>query len=101
MKINNKEIKECPLTFNVICQLSDNGLDITDMEKKSLQLLRGWVAICMKTTTEKAGEEIEKHCMNGGDINDILSAFQKAVEDSGFFQSVQGLQKKSSQKEKK
>lgn len=100
MKINNKEIKALPLTFNVVCQLEDMGYDITHIESKSMNLVRAWVAICMNKTPEEAGKEIEKHCDKGGDTMAIFEAFGKAVEDSGFFQSIQKGTTETTQKAK-
>ena len=101
MKINNKSYKRKPLSFNVICQLEDLGLDITQMDTKSMSMLRGYLAICMNTTVDKAGEELEKHCINGGDVNELLDSFGKAVEESGFFQALSTPKKNASQKEEK
>lgn len=94
MKINNKNYKRLPLSFNIICQLEDLGLDITTLESKSMSVFRGYMAICMNTDLKKAGEEIEKHCSNGGDMQELLNEFSQAVEESGFFQALNKTESK-------
>jgi hypothetical protein len=88
MKINKKSYKALPLSFNVVCQLEDLGLQIADIEGKYMSVFRGWLAICMNKDMDEAGAEIEKHCENGGDLNEILDEFGKSVENSGFFQAL-------------
>ena len=88
MKINNKSYKAVPFSFNTVCQLEELGLQIADIEEKSVSMLRAWVALCMGVDLETAGKEIEAHCVNGGDITGIMDEFQKTVENSGFFQAL-------------
>lgn len=88
MKINKKSYKALPFSFNVVCQLEDLGLQIADIEEKYMSVFRGWLAICMDMPLDAVGAEIEAHCINGGDINELIEEFGKAVENSGFFQAL-------------
>lgn len=107
MKINNKSYKAEPFSFNTICQLEELGLQLADIETKGMSVFRAWVAICIGSDLDTAGKEIEAHCINGGDIAELMEEFEKTVETSGFFQALtktaeeapQEAPKKSAKKE--
>lgn len=86
--INGKEYPASEITFNTVCQFEDMGVQLSEIEKKSIMLLRAYVAVCMNCDAEAAGKELEAHIVNGGDLKDISSALNKAVEESGFFQAL-------------
>lgn len=89
MKINGIEYRNMPLDFNAVCKLEDMGVDITNVEEKSMTTARAYAALCMRKPVTVAGEEIEQHVMNGGSINVIFEAFAEEVQKSGFFQALQ------------
>lgn len=88
IKINNKEYEAVELTFNTVCQLEELGVSLTDATAKSMSLIRGYIALCMGSDVEKAGEEMQAHIINGGDFEEIANTLAKAIEDSGFFQAA-------------
>lgn len=89
MKINGIEYKNVPLDFNAVCRLEDMGVDITSVDEKVMTTARAYAALCMRKPVSVAGQEIEKHVMNGGTLNEIYEAFGAEVEKSGFFQALQ------------
>jgi len=44
--------------------------------------------MCMGVKADQAGEEIEKHILNGGTMEEIADVLRQAVEESGFFQAL-------------
>lgn len=93
MKINNKIYKIPELNYNTICILEEMGISLTDMDKRVFSTVRGFVALAMDGNFEKAGEEIEEHLNNGGSLDEILEEINKAVEESGFFQTLNNIHK--------
>lgn len=88
MKINKKSYKSAPMNFNTVCQLEEMGISLTELDKKVMSALRAYLAICMGTDIETAGNELEKHLINGGSMDELTETLNKAVEDSGFFQAL-------------
>jgi hypothetical protein len=88
MIINGKEYKNVPITFNTFCKLEEMGVDLKSIENKLFSSARAYAVLCMKKPMAIAGEEIEKHIINGGSINDIIEPFAKELEHSDFFQAM-------------
>nr|DAU40935.1 MAG TPA: tail assembly chaperone protein [Bacteriophage sp.] len=86
MIINGKELK-LEITFNTICQLEDMGVSLGE-DRKTMSMLRGFVAIGLGISPDEAGVEIEKFVEDGGDITELVKAMSDAMENSGFFQSL-------------
>ena len=86
--VNNKTYPAKELSFNVMCEFEDRGIQIESMEGKPLKLAREYLAICGDMTSEKAGAEIEAHVVNGGDISTLYDAMSEAMEQSGFFRAL-------------
>lgn len=88
MLINDKHYTLPELNFNTMCQLEDMGIALTEMDKKVLTTVRGFLALAMDGDFEKAGKELQLHLDNGGSMNHLLQEINKAVEESGFFQAM-------------
>lgn len=86
MIINGKELK-LEITFNTICQLEDMGVSLGE-DRKTMSMLRGFVAIGLGISPDEAGTEIEKFVEDGGDITELVKVMSDAMENSGFFQSL-------------
>mgnify|MGYP006907949885 CR=1 FL=1 len=86
MIINGKELK-LEVTFNTICQLEDMGVSLGE-DRKTMSMLRGFVAIGLGVSPDEAGVEIEQFIENGGDITELVKAMSDAMENSGFFQAL-------------
>ena len=76
------------ITFNTVCQFEDMGIPMSEIESKSIMFIRAYAAMCMGKEADQAGEEIEKHIMNGGSMEDLAEVLRQAVEESGFFQAL-------------
>lgn len=86
--INGKVYPAKEITFNSVCQFEDMGIPMSEIEAKSIMFIRAYAAMCMDKKAEQAGEEIEKHIMNGGSMEDIAKVLRDAVEESDFFQAL-------------
>ena len=87
--INDKEYKIPDVNFDAICELEENGVQITGAGKsgnvKMFSFIRGITAWIMGTDIHTASIELEEHIKNGGDATEVLSAFMQEAEKSGFF----------------
>ena len=86
--INGKLYQAREITFNAICELEDAGVSLTEIESKPISTVRSYFAICLGGNKEVAGQEIEKHIINGGDLDEIMTAFREELADSDFFQAL-------------
>lgn len=77
------------ITFNDFCTFEEMGVDIQSIERKPLSFLRVYIALCMKTSLENAGDAMQKYIEDGGQMEDLLSAMSEAIENSGFFRTQQ------------
>lgn len=88
MNINGKTYKVPELDFNAMCELEEMGVVLTDMDKKVLTTVRGFLALAMGSDMEIAGKELEEHLASGGNIEAMVEEINKAVSESGFFQAL-------------
>lgn len=86
--INGKVYPTKEITFNTVCQFEDMGIPMSEIEAKSIMFVRAYAAMCMDKKADQAGDEIEKHVMNGGSIDELADVLRQAVEESGFFQAL-------------
>lgn len=86
--INGKAYPAKDITFNTVCQFEDMGIPMSEIESKSIMFIRAYAAMCMGKKADQAGEEIEKHIMNGGSMEDLAEVLRQAVEESDFFQAL-------------
>lgn len=86
--VNGRVYRAKELDFNFLCNLGDNGIDISDIDKKMLPALRVYVAFCMDASVEEAGDELSRHIIGGGNFEDIISTFGEKAEDSDFFRAL-------------
>ena len=87
--INGKEYEGAKYNFNTSCQFEEMGVNIADIGKKPFGVLRAYLAISGKMDLEKAGDEIEKHIVSGGDLDEMQAVLSKELTDSGFIKSLQ------------
>lgn len=86
--INGKVYPTKEITFNTVCQFEDMGIPMSEIEAKSIMFVRAYAAMCMDKKADQAGDEIEKHVMNGGSMDELADVLRQAVEESGFFQAL-------------
>ena len=87
--INGKTYQSAEMTFNNVCRMEEMDAPITLGAKVSFSILRGYLALCMNTTKENAGAELEQHILNGGNFDEISEAMSEAIENSDFFRKLQ------------
>lgn len=86
--VNGRKYAAKPFTFNVVCELEENGVSLSEMTKKPMSMVRAYVALCLNGDKDKAGEEIEAHVKAGGDFNGIYKVMGEEMNDSDFFQAL-------------
>ena len=86
--INGKRYNAKPFNYNTVCNLEDNGVSIADMSKKPMSMARAYFALYFGGDIDKAGDEIDAHVQNGGDLNEIYTVIGEEINDSGFFQAL-------------
>ena len=86
--VNGKAYKAAEMTFNNVCKMEEMDAPVTLGQKVSFSLLRGYLALCMNTSKENAGEELEKHIVNGGTMDELSEAMADAIETSDFFRKM-------------
>jgi hypothetical protein len=85
--INGKKYEVPQMDFNTVVELEENGVSLLAMNEdnpKIATMLRAFVAWIMNTSAKKAGQEIQKHLMNGGNLVDLITVLTEALESSGF-----------------
>lgn len=85
--INGKQYEVAKYNYNTSCALEEMGADINVLMTKPNTLVRAYLAISGGMSVMEAGEEIEKHYMNGGTMDDFVVAMLEEVQNSGFFQA--------------
>ena len=85
--INGKEYEIPEFTFDTVCELEENGVDLLSggNDRKLATTVRGLVAWVTGYDTRSASREIQEHIENGGNIVDILNAISEEMSKSGFF----------------
>ena len=89
--INNRRYEARDFDFNLVCDLQDMKIDVTDFESlsyKSIAAVRAYIALCMNVDVNTAGEEIQKHIIDGGDIGEVSSIMRTKMEESDFFRAI-------------
>lgn len=90
MTINNKEYTTPTLNFGAMCKLEQWGLSIGDLSSRPLGFLSGFISLAVGGDDLAAGQAaIDAHLENGGSLDDLTDALNKAVEASGFFKQME------------
>lgn len=87
-KVNGVEYKAKPFDFNLVCDLEDMGITMSNMAGRSTSLIRAYFVLCSGMSKENAGKEIEQQFIKYGDLNEISEALNKEMEASDFFRSL-------------
>ena len=85
--------KEYPLRFsvNALCCLEEKtGLSLARLQERNLSCLRGliWCGLLESgrpLTLEEAGNLLDGHLRDGGDLKSVAEALSAALEDACFF----------------
>ncbi|MBO5922809.1 MAG: hypothetical protein J6Q48_10550 [Bacteroidaceae bacterium] len=87
-RVNGKEYTTKAFDFNMICDLEDMGVSLEDAKDKPMSMVRAYFAICTGKGKVFAGEEMEKHIVNGGSFEELLNVMGEEMEKSDFFRSL-------------
>lgn len=97
-RLNGNTIVAKKFDFNLVCDLEDMGVSIQNAGTKPMAMVRAYIAICLGSTIEKAGAEMEEHLVNGGDFEEVMDVMNKEMEASDFFRALGSKQTKKTPK---
>ena len=86
--INGRKYQAKEIDFNFICKLELEGVEFTKMGKSYMTLAKVYAAYCMDVDSDIAGNEIQEHLINNGNINDIMEVISVKLDESDFFRAV-------------
>lgn len=86
--INGTEYEGAKYDYNTHCELQELGVEVLEIKKKPHAIARAYLAISSGMDLETAGKEIEQHVINGGNLNDIIVALLKEMDQSDFFRAI-------------
>ncbi len=90
--VNGKKYNARPFDFNLIIDLEDMGISMTDMSSKPTGTLRAYVALCMGIDKDVAGIEMQNHLINGDNFDAIAKVMGEEMEESDFFRALKQTQ---------
>lgn len=91
--LNGNTVVAKEFNFNTVVEFDNYGVSIQDITDKPLAFVRAYIALCMGSTLDEAGQAINDHIVSGGNLNDIFDVINREMEISGFFRALQGEQK--------
>lgn len=86
--LNGKVYQAKEIDFNYICMLEVEGIEFSRIGKGFLNMIKVYAAYCMGVEAEEAGEEINKHIMNGGKLTELTEIVSEKIETSDFFRAM-------------
>ncbi len=103
VKINNKKYEVKELGFSDMVHMEEMGFSVIESFKKKqfFSLATAFAGIAAHCDREDAEYLCEQHILGGGNIADIVTAFNTAVEESGFFKKLLGREQKEAPQENK
>ena len=91
--INGNEYEGAKFDFNTYCSFEEMNVDVSKMADKPILAIRAYLAISTGMSLAAAGNEIENHVVNGGDLSGIMDALVKEMSASDFFTALTGRKK--------
>ena len=88
IKLNGRAIKAADVDFNFVALLGENNINLNEIGRKQLPTIRVYVAHCTGLDIDTAGDMINQHILNGGNIADLMSVFGKKCDESDFFLAI-------------
>lgn len=103
VKINNKKYEVKELGFSDMVHMEEMGFSVIESFKKKqfFSLATAFAGIAAHCDREDAEYLCEQHILGGGNIADVVTAFNTAVEESGFFKKLLGREQKEAPQENK
>lgn len=87
-KVNGRTYTAREIDFNAVCEFDKAGISIAKLKDTPFAAARAYLAICGDMEEDAAGNEIQAHVMDGGNVSQILNALSSALRDSGFFRKA-------------
>ena len=91
--INGNEYEGAKFDFNTYCAFEEMNVDVSKIAEKPILAIRAYLAISTGMSLAAAGNEIESHVVNGGDLTGIMDALVKEMNNSDFFTALTGRKK--------
>ena len=79
--INGRNYKALEPDFNFMA-------DYSDCMKNTMKAARAYLAFCGNMSETEAGYELNQHILDGGEVTDLLSAFNEELSNSAFFRKI-------------
>lgn len=86
--LNGRSIKAADVDFNFVAMLGENNINLSEIGRKPIPSIRVYVAHCTGLDVDTAGEIINQHIINGGNLADLMSVFSKKCDESDFFRAI-------------
>jgi len=99
--INGRRYDAKPFDFNMICDLEDNGVNLSEIREKPMSMARAYFSLCYSGSKEDAGKEIQAHVIAGGNFNELYEVMGAEMNESDFFQALNKKEEQTPQKSEK
>lgn len=86
--INNQTYIAKPFDFNLVCDLEDMGIQLTQVGTKATSLIRAYFGVCSGLDKDSAGSELQEHVLNGGTFEEISEVIRHELDNSDFFRKL-------------
>lgn len=86
--LNGKSYPRVDVDYNMLCDLEDAGISLSEISNKSMSFVRAYFASCMDTDAKTAGKEINAHIVNGGNFESLMEVIKEVIDESGFFRAL-------------
>lgn len=86
--VNGKEYNAKAFDFNLMCDLEDMGVSLSEARNKPMSMARAYFSLCAGKGKMFAGSELEAHIIGGGSLDDVINTMSDEMEKSGFFRSL-------------
>lgn len=94
--VNGKTYFAKDLNFEYLVELDKHDIKVANITGAAA--INCFFAYCSGMDEKQASDEISQHIINGGSLDDIVGAYAKALEDSGFFRALMEQTKKEPEK---
>lgn len=86
--VNNKTYNAKEFDFDLVCDLEEMDIQISTIKNKPMALARAYFALCVGGDKHYAGQEMQKHILNGGNFDELMDVMNDEMEKSDFFQAL-------------
>ena len=94
--INDKAYFARELNFEYLVELDKRGIDVKHIT--GLAAVNCFFAFCSGMDETTAADEITKHIIKGGNLDEIIEVYGKKINDSDFFRALNKTASKATPK---